>query len=497
MEVLIKLSNETDDGIIKATKGCVKPDTSPLIINFCKYRECLRVSKIYSIYAAPDGLYAVYSVGDIGELVNVADAVAPRPPELKPIAAKIRNFVRAVCNGEKFDDFIDDDCQPVYEYIDIQPRELPVSLITRENLRDVLVRHLDLKTALYYDALRHIAPSVLKLVPLCDESGELTLSEYDYIYYCRIGERAFVKKRLGEPFYEIPKEWLQGLEVKRRKEHPGVEELRRIFGLEIDARQLISYVAQQLGLAEEQRYVHTAKYCIAPDVELSSHRQLVEELYGGIIKVFRDYRLLFGEGDCTDVPSPYGVYTVICTTLQQHECEAWRVRDIDATDPPDVITNCIEACECSHELLRQMPAEKREEVLKTMKERLRDMLERGRDFDAVKCFPPEVLSQILGTIASYEEAEAKWRRAVEEIERKREEERRRLEEEKRRKREERKREILSKIRGLPLKVDVRDYAVYVTFAKRLRNDEFQSTVKTLKELGFRFDWRDKVWYYEL
>jgi len=493
MEALIKLLNDVvRDGVIKAKKGCVKPDASPLVVSF-RDRGCLRVDEIYGAYMGPDGLYVAYSVGDVGELVRVADVVAPRPPELKPIAAKVRNFVYAMCNGEKFDDFIDDDCQPVYEYVDIQPRELPASLITRENLRDVLMRHLDLKTALYYNALRYVAHSALKLVPLCDESGEISLSEYDYIYYCRIGKRTFVKKRLDEPFYEVPSEWLQGLKVRERKTHPGVEELRRIFGLEADARQLINYIAQKLGLSEAQRYVHRPKYCAAPDMELSNNRQLVAE-YGGVVKVFRDYKLYFGDYDCIDTPSPYGVYTVICTTMQQHECEAWRIGDVGPGEPSKVIADCIEDCECNHALLEQMHEEKREEVLKILEERLRDMLERGRGFGDVKCLPLEAFGRVLGPVASYEEAEAKWNKTVEEIERKKEEERRRLEEEEKRRREEKRREILVRLKDLPVKIEDKGDLIRVSFVKRLPEDKFKRLVEELKRLGFKFDGEKKVWY---
>jgi len=500
MEVLIKLPNEVVHGdVIKADRGRIRPDASPLVVSFRERRACLHVGKIYGVYAGSDGLYAVYSVSDVGELVRIADAVAPKPAGgLKPIAAKVRNFVYAVCDGEKFDEMIDDDCQPVYELLEVPQRELPGDLITRENLRDVLLSRLDLRMALYYDALRYIAPTVLKLVPLCDEDGEVSLSKYDYVYYCRIGERTFVKRRLDEPFYEVPGEWLQGLEVRERAVHPGVEELRKLFGLEVDARQLISHVAQSLGLAEAQRYVHR-KYCAAPDMELPENRRLETELYGGIVKVFKAHRLYYGDYDCVDAPSPYGVYVVICTTLQQHKCEAWRIGEVGPDEPPDVVADCVEKCECAHELLDRMPAEKREEVLKIVEERLRDGLERGLEFDRVRCYPLETLSRVLGPVASYEEAEAKWRQTAGEIERKREEERRRLEKEKRRRREEKKREVLDKVKklGLPLKVDVRDYAIYVTFARHLPNDKFQAAVKALKELGFKFDWKDKAWYCEL
>jgi len=505
MEALIKLPGEaiTDDGIIRAKHGYVRFDALPFAVNPRGRYWGIRVGKIYGVYEGPGGgrdLYIAYSVDKVSELIHIADIVAPRPAgELKPIAAKVRNLVGARCGDMDADDVIDVDCQPRYEFLEIPQRELPAELVTKENLREVLIRNLDLRTALYYDALRHVAYSTLRLVPLCDESGELALSEYEFVYYCRVGDRAFVKKWLSEPFYEVPKEWLQGLEVKERSEHPGAEELRRIFGLEADARQLINYIARGLGLAEEQRYVHTAKYCIAPSMELSRHRQLVAEPYGGIVKVFRDYRLYYGDGDCTDVPSPYGVYTVVCTMLQQYECEAWRIRDIGPEEPPKVVAECIEDCECSHTLLEQMPEERRGEVLKILEERLRSLLDRGREFERVKCFPLEVFSRALGPVASYEEAEAKWRQAVEEIEKKKEEERRRFEEERRRRREEKKREVLARVKklGLPLKVDVRDHAVYVAFARRLPNDEFQRAIKALKELGFKFDWRDKVWYYEL
>lgn len=485
MEVLVKLPT-AHDGIIKADKGYVKLGVAP----GSRWRAALRVDRIYGIYAGPDGLYAAYSVRDVSELVRLADVVAQRPPELRPITAKIKNFVYAICDGEKFDDVVDDDCEPIYESLEVPQREPPADLITREILWDVLLRRLDLKTALYYDALKYVAQTVLRLVPLCDESGKIAIGNYDYVYYCRIEDRIFVKRLLSEPFYEVPSEWVSGLEVKERATHPGVEELRRTFGLEVDARQLIDYVAQKLGLAEEQRYVHTAKYCIAPSIELPRDRQLVAEPYGGIVRVFRAYRLYYGDGDCTDVPSPYGVYVVICTTVQQHECEAWRVGDIGPEEPSKVIADCIEDCECSHTLLGQMPSEKKEEVLKILEERLRDKLERSRNFEHVKCFPLEVFSRVIGPVASYEDAESKWKQAMEEVERRKEEERRRLEEEMRRRRE----EILAKLKDLPVKIEDKGDLIRVSLAKRLPEDEFRRVVERLKRLGFKFDKVKKMWY---
>jgi len=489
MEVLVRLPNNVVwNDMIKASRGRI----------WLRERAGLRVDRIYGVYQGPDGLYVAYTFvaytfNEPAEVLDIADFVAPAAEGLRPVAAKVRMFKYAICDGERFDEMIDDDCFPVYDHVEIPPRELPSDIVTKEGLRDFLVRSLSgLKEALEFGdkVLRLVSQAVLAKVPLCDESGELEVGRFS-LYYCRIGDKWFVKRWHDWPYYEVPQEWInvQQWRVVKQKTHPGVEELRRVFGLEVDARQLINYVAQQLGLAEEQRYVHKPKYCIASNMELSSNRQLMAEPYG-LVRVFRDYRLYFGDYDCASEPSPYGVYVVICTTLQQRECEAWRIGDIGPGEPAKVVADCIEECECNHALLEQMPEEKREEVLKVLGERLKDALERCRRFDDVKCFPLEAFSRVLGPVTTYEEAEAKWKQAVEDVEKRKEEERRKLE----REREKRRHEILTKLKGLPVKIEDKGDLIHVSFAKRLPEDKFKRLVEELKQLGFKFDGKKKVWY---
>jgi len=491
MEVLVKLPNNIAwNGVIKASKGRV----------WLKERVSLRVERIYGVYEGPDGLYVAYHFDDPAEILDLTDFVAQRPVEVRPASAKVRVFKYALCDGERFDEMVDDDCSPVYDYAEIPPRELPSGVVTRENLRDLFVKSFDFKTALAFGdkIFKVVSQMTLRRVPLCDESGEAKIG-HTSLDYCRIGNRLFIKRWREWPYYEVPPEWSVEWEVVERREHPGAEGLRHIFGLEANPEELIAYVARQLGLDKYEPYVHVAKYCIAPAMEWPRHQYLDRELYGGIVKVYRPYRLYYGDYDCVDEPSPYALYVVVCTALNDYRCKAWRARAVGPEDPPDVIAGCIYSCQCSHELLQQLDGDKRKEVLRLLEEELRYRLEREDEFERVKCFPLEIISGVLGPVTSYEEAEVKWSKAVEEVEKKKEEERRRLEEEEMRKREERRREILDRVKrlGLPLKVEVKDYAVYVAFARRLPNDEFQRAIKALKELGFKFDWRDKVWYYEL
>ncbi|MEM4029856.1 MAG: hypothetical protein QXO02_08185, partial [Thermofilaceae archaeon] len=92
--------------------------------------------------------------------------------------------------------------------------------------------------------------------------------------------------------------------------------------------------------------------------------------------------------------------------------------------------------------------------------------------------------------ADYESEET--RRVLAEYERVREEERRRREEERRAKM----REIRSRFAGLPVEVRESFDGIEVRLAKRVGKDEFSMFVKICRELGFRYDWKSKSWFFK-
>jgi len=415
VHILVKLPDDVvaEDGIV-APRGRI----------WLNSRIALDPKLIYGVYRGPDGLYAVYTVRDDQALALFAPVVASRSAELTPIAVKIYSL-KAYCRDKLAGE---EDCTMARSLMaEVGVRELPHNLVTKENLRDELLRRFNLETALRYDTkvLSYVAPSVLTNVPLCDESGRAKIGGR-VVYFCQIGDRLFVKTESGEPFYEVPKEWTPvNLNVIESRTHQGVGGLRRIFGDEADPDALIDYVARELGLAAYSEYTFESKYCKSPLVEWPSQRHFDRELYGGIVAVYRPYRLYSSDYECANAVSPYGVYVVVCTTLQKYKCRAWKIRGIGQEDPPDVIAECIYRCQCPQELLHQLDGRRKEEVLSVMETKLKERLEDFENFDGVKCFPLEAFSRVFGPITSYEEAKAKWEGALKEVE-KREGKRRRL-----------------------------------------------------------------------
>jgi len=402
-------------------------------------------------------IYMIYRVYDVDELVRLHDRVASRPQRLEPIEAEVEvppNVIQVLTGAKP-------------KTIKIPAREIPVDLVTKENLRDTLIRYAKPHMLTWGLAMLLVAPYATANILLCDEVGTIEVKGGS-ADYCRIGDRHFVRPP-GSLWYEVPREvWVKlasriGLKVERVCSGE-IEPLRSELGLEVEPEALAKYVAQRLNISGE--YVGRT----------SEIRHIANEkkLFCGYAEYLRAYaaksrRLMFGKFDA------------ICTK----GCYAWKVGEIDAEAPDDAVVDCLESEACEPSLVDTMPEPRRNELYSLLERRLRWYFEHEWGPGVIHRFPLEVVKRVLG-VESYEEAEKKWEQILEERERRREEEarlaRQYIEEEKRRVAE----EVARLLAGMPVKISVGKY-VYVRPTRKLTEEERRKISEMLRPYGFRYN----------
>jgi len=412
-------------------------------------------------------VYMVYSVHDVDELVRLHDRIAERPRELKPIEAEVEvppNVIQFLAGVKP-------------KTVKIPAREIPADLVTKESLRDALIKHAKPHMLTWGLAMLQITPYATANILLCDEVGVIKVRGSD-ADYCRIGDRRFVRPP-GLLWYEVPPEvWekLSGhIDLKIERVCNGeIEEVRAELGVEAEPETLAKHVAQKVGVL--------GKYM----GKVSEIRHIVSErkLYCGYAEHLRAYAAKPQMG-----PFTFGKFDAICV---RRGCYAWKVGEIDEEAPDDAIIECLDYEACEPSLVDSMPESKRNRLYDALEQRLRWYLTHEWGSGVIRRFPLEVVRRVLGPVESYEEAEKKWEQILEERERRREEEARLamqyIEERKRKAAE----EVSKLLEGQPLKVSVGKY-VYVRPMRRLAEEEQRKIDKLLRKYGFRYRPRWNVW----
>jgi len=139
-------------------------------------------------------IYMVYRVQDIDELVRLYERVASMPQRLTPIEVEVEvppNAIQFLAGAKP-------------KTLKIPAREIPAEdLVTKENLRDTLIKYAKSHMLTWGLAMLLVAPYATANILLCDEVGVIKVGNND-VDYCRIGDRHFVRPP-GSLWYEVPR----------------------------------------------------------------------------------------------------------------------------------------------------------------------------------------------------------------------------------------------------------------------------------------------------
>jgi len=415
-------------------------------------------------------IYMVYRVQDVDELIRLHERVASRPQRLQPIEVEVEippNPIHFLAGAKP-------------KTIKIPAREIPTDLVTKENLRDVLIKNAKPTMLTWGLAMLLVAPYATANILLCDEAGIIEIKG-GYADYCRIGGRVFVRPP-GLLWYEVPPEVWQKvskhISLKIEEMCVGeIEPLRAELGLEVEPETLAKYIAQRLSITGE--YIGRA----------SEVRYLTNEerLYCGYAKYSSAYaakpqsgRLIFGKFD------------VICV---RGGCYAWKAGEFDADAPDEAVIDCLENEACDPAFVDTMPEPRRSRLYDLLERRLQWYFEHEWGPGVVRRFPLEVVKRVLGPVESYEEAEKKWEQMLEERERKREEEARLARQYMEEKKKEVAEEVSKLLEGWPVKVAIDKY-VYIRPTRKLTEEEKRKINEMVRPYGFRYNPRG-LWIYKL
>jgi len=415
--------------------------------------------------------YVVYEVKDANELANLVDFVAPYT-SLKPVAVKLLKRTCVTTGGSN--------CE-----IEIPAREIPQHIVTRETLRNALLELVDPESILNPRVLQLIAPCVLAHFPLCDVSGKLVSNLGYDADYCKIGDRVFVKfAKISHRYYEFPPElWSRfsgAYRIENERRHDGIEELRALFGIMVPQSELIKYIVQKLGISGEHVGMAVFHWFFS---------ELVQELYGGLIKRYRTYAIKRPGSRNFE----YGVFDVICAGY----CEAWKVGDLNDHTPAEVILECIESGACPPQVLDSLPDHKKQGVLMIMEYELKNHLKTHTMPRNLREFHIEALKRVLGPVSSYEEAEEVWRQRMREIDDKKKEFEHYMDEMILWRKEAIKIAVTVALEGYPVEVEDFEGWIRVIPTKELNEEEFNAVNAKLQTLGFEYNPQRKYWLLNL
>jgi len=255
------------------------------------------------------------------------------------------------------------------------------------------------------------------------------------------------------------------ISVKESRMCNGVNKVRAVLGPEVDEEALVEFAAERLGV--------TGQF-LGRVVEIL-HRAGDEEHFCNVRRI-RSYAVRL-----PDARYAFGKIEVLCA----RNCYAWKVGEVGAEAPNEVIVDCLEKETCKPEFVDALPEPRRSELYSLLEERLRWYLKNEWRPGVLRKFPLEAVRRVLGPVESYEETEDKWYTILEVREREREkraeEAMRRLEAEKRMVAE----EVARLLAGVPVKVSVGKY-VYVRPVGQLTGAERQKIDSLLRNYGFRY-----------
>jgi len=415
---------------------------------------------------ATDGndIYMVYRIRDVEELVDLSDRIAAMPQRLTPteVTVELPLNIFEIFAGTR------------PRVAKFPTRPIPERLITLDNLREVLIERAEPWMLEHPKAMRIIASYSTDKILLCDEVAEME----NLVDICRIEGRHFVRPG-GPVWYEVPREMWERvagrIAIKERRVCSGAGEVRAALGPEVDEEELLKFAAERLGIAGQflGRVLEILHY-------------VGEEEHFCAVRRVRVYAVRPLGADYV-----FGKIDMLCI----RQCYAWKIGEVDAEMPNEVIADCVENEACRPELVDTLPEPKRGELYDLLEQRLRWYFKNEWGPGVLRKFPLEVVRRVLGPVNSRGEAEAKWRAVLEERKLKREREAeeaaRRLEEKKRRVAE----EAAKLLEGLPVRVTVGKY-VYVRPVRQLTEEERQRIDSLLQGYGFRYKERWKAWAFE-